>query len=106
MNDLKWSDSEKKLTRRVFEAALQTELSELISDFKLRAASLTEPEEMWALEDHLRAKRIGVDRKYDYRYSQLIGVFGHLLREGRINEAQLVGLSEDKLNGIRRIATY
>jgi hypothetical protein len=61
---------------------------------------------MWALEGYLREKRTGIDRKYDYRYSQLIVVFGHLLREGRIQEAQLAGLSEEKLVEIRRIATF
>lgn len=106
MNELKWSESEKKLARRVFEAALRAELAEVIGDFQSRAAAVTEPEEMWALEDYLREKRLGIDQKYDYRYSKLIGVFGHLVREGRIKEAQLVGLSEDKLSDIRRIATY
>lgn len=40
---------------------------------------------------------------YDYRYSQLIFVFVGLLREGRINEEQLHGLSEEKLSYIERI---
>ena len=41
--------------------------------------------------------------KYDYRYSQLILVFSRLLREGRIREEQLAGLSEEKLSYIRRV---
>ncbi len=105
MND-RWTESEKKLARRVFETALRAELSEVIADFQARAASVAAPDDMWALEGYLREKRICIDRKYDYRYSQLILVFGHLLREGRIQEAQLADLSEDKLVEIRRIATY
>lgn len=80
------------------------ELAETIADFKRRAAAVSEPEEMWALENFLRRRRVDIDRKYDYRYSQLILVFGRLLREKRIQEADLVGLSEDKLELIRRVA--
>lgn len=105
VHDLKWSDSEKKITRKVFQAAVSAELEETIADFKRRAAEVSSPEEMWELEEYLRRRRTDIDRKYDYRYSQLIFVFGHLLRERRISEADLSGLSEDKLEGIRRVAT-
>ena len=102
---MNWSESEKKLARRVFEAALTSELAEAISDFKVRAASVVAPDELWEIERHLRRKRLEIDRKYDYRYSQLIWVFGTLLREGRIQEAQLAGLSEEKRVGIASIAS-
>lgn len=42
-----------------------------------------------------------IERKYDYRYSQLPWVVGQLIRQGRIQEAELAGLSEEKLNYIR-----
>ncbi|MHB1125305.1 MAG: hypothetical protein ACYC0T_21685 [Ramlibacter sp.] len=105
MHDLKWSDSEKKIARRVFQAAVSAELQETIADFKRRAVAVSEPEEMWELEEYLRRRRTDIDRKYDYRYSQLVFVFGYLLREKRIGEADLAGLSEDKLEAIRRVAT-
>jgi hypothetical protein len=101
-----WSNSEKKLARHVFDTALQAELAEVIAEFQARAASVVEPDDMWQLEDYLRKKRIGIERKYDYRYSQLIFVFGNLLREDRIQEAQLKGLSEEKLSSIQLIATF
>lgn len=34
MYELKWSESEKKLARRVFEAALAAELAEVMANFK------------------------------------------------------------------------
>ena len=49
--------------------------------------------------------RAEIDAKYDYRYSQLIIVFGALLRQQRIQEDDLLGLSEEKLASIRRVAT-
>ena len=104
-NNLKWSESEKKLSRRVFEAALTTELAEIMSDFKSRAAQLSTPQDMWDLEDYLVRKRRMIDEKYDYRYSQLIFVFGRLVREGRIQESELNGLSKEKLEYIMRIVS-
>jgi len=60
---------------------------------------------MWPVEHFLNQRRRELDAKYDYRYSQLIAVFGRLIREGRMTAAELHGLSEDKLEFIRRIAT-
>lgn len=104
-NNITWSESEKKLSRRVFEAALTTELAEIMSDFKSRAAQLSTPQDMWNLEDYLTRKRRMIDEKYDYRYSQLIFVFGRLVREGRIQESELNGLSKEKLEYIMRIVS-
>ena len=84
--------------------ALQAELAEVLQDFKARAAAAQTPEDMWAVEDSLNQRRRELDAKYDYRYSQLISVFGRLIREGRLTEAQLQGLSQDKLEFIRRVA--
>lgn len=105
MHNLKWSAAEKKLAHRVFEAALTAELAEIMADFKARAAAVTQPHEMWPLQEHLERKQREIDRKYDYRYSQLLFVFGQLIREGRVQEAQLAGLSEEKRGYIRRIAS-
>ena len=50
MHDLKWSQAEKKIARRVFEAALAVELSEVLSELKERAAAAAEPDDMWSIE--------------------------------------------------------
>ena len=54
---------------------------------------------------HVRHQVREIEQKYDYRYSQLILVFGRLVREGRIAEEQLRGLSEEKLSYIRRFVS-
>lgn len=102
MYELKWSEPEKKLARRVFEAALAAELAEVMAEFKARAAA---PDDLWDIQEFLYRSRREIDEKYDYRYSQLILVLGRLLREARIEEAQLAGLSAEKLSSIRRIAS-
>ena len=100
-----WSNSEKKIARRVFDVALHRELAEIMEAFKAMAANATEPDDMWSTEEFLSRSRQGIDRKYDYRYSQLEFVFGRLLREGRISAEDLSGLSEEKMDQISRIAS-
>lgn len=97
MHDIKWSPSEKKLAREVFESALQNELAEIIAKFKSEAATISEPDDLWALIKRTDHQREEIDRKYDFRYTQLLSVFGHLLREDRISEDDLQGLSEQKM---------
>ena len=41
---------------------------------------------------------------YDYRYSVLISVFGRLLAQGWVSEAELSKLKPEKLELIRRSA--
>lgn len=103
MEPLIWSSSEKLLSRRLFDAALQAELGEIMDEFRSKAAAATAAE-MWELESYLAHKRREIDEKYDYRYSRLIWVFGRLVREGRLREEQLHGLSADKLAQIQRVA--
>jgi hypothetical protein len=99
-----WKDSEKKIARRVFEAALQSELAEIVATFKARAAAATKPEDLWEIRSYLADAQRAIESKYDYRYSQLGFVFGRLLREKRITEQDLSGLAEEKLAVIERVA--
>lgn len=105
MSDFKWSDAEKKTARRVFDAALAGELAQTLADFKAAAAAATVPDDMWAIQQRLERQRRVIEQKYDFRYSQLIFVFARLLRERRIQLAQLSGLAQDKLAEIEFIAS-
>ncbi len=105
MYDARWTQSEKKNARALFDLALERELAEHLAEFKMKAASAKTAEDMWSIRDHLVTIGREVERKYDYRYSQLLIVFGKLLRERRITEDQLAFLSEDKLDYIQRVAS-
>ena len=105
MIDFKWTEAEKKVARRAFDAALKRECSAVMEKLKSLAAQAERPDEIWAIHDYLTAQRKTIDEKYDYRYSQLIIVFGRLLRENWIEDKDLEGLGEDKLQSIRRIAS-
>ena len=100
-----WSEAEKKIARRVFNAALQRELVQVLAEFKRRAAGASDPDEMWSIQEYLAEARRQIDTKYDFRYSQLLIVFGRLLRENRIEERDLSGLSDEKLRYVRSAAS-
>jgi Photoprotection regulator fluorescence recovery protein len=105
-NEPVWSKSEKAIARKAFDAALKQELHEVIQQAKQMASRIQEPSDLWDLENYLTERRERIDRKYDYRYSQLTLVFGRLLRENRIGEEELRGLREDKLESIYSYARF
>ena len=105
-NEPIWSSSEKAVARKAFDAALKRELHEVMQETKQMANQIKEPADVWELEHFLTERRKEIDRKYDYRYSQLTQVFGRLLYEKRLREEELRGLREDKLKSIRSLANF
>ena len=105
-NEPMWSRSEKAIARKAFDAALKRELHEVIQEAKQMAGQIQQPSDLWDLEHYLTERRKEIDRKYDYRYSQLTHVFGKLLQERRLGEEELRGLREDKLKSIRSYAKF
>jgi Photoprotection regulator fluorescence recovery protein len=105
-NEPTWSKSEKAIARTAFDAALKRELQDVMHKTKQMANQIKEPADVWELEHYLTERREEINRKYDYRYSQLRHVFGRLLYEGRVSEEELRGLQEDKLKLIRSVAKF
>ncbi|MGC1449253.1 MAG: hypothetical protein WA830_04370 [Candidatus Sulfotelmatobacter sp.] len=105
-NDPIWSRSEKFLARKAFDGALGRELHEVIQEAKKMASQLQQSSDLWDLEHYLTERRKEINRKYDYRYSQLTNVFGRLLYEKRFHEDELRGLREDKLKPILSFAKF
>ena len=105
-NEPTWSKLEKAVARAAFDAALGRELHEVIQKAKQMANEIQQSSDLWDLEYYLTQRRKEIDRKYDYRYSQLPHVFGRLLHEGRLREEELRGLREDKLKSIRSFAKF
>ena len=103
VHDLKWSAAEKKIARRVYEEALESALARIVAEFKATAAAAATPSEVWAIEGYLRRQRQQIDETFDYRYSRLPFVFARLIREGHLDVTRLRGLSEEKLEIIRRL---
>jgi hypothetical protein len=105
-NEPTWSKSEKAIARTAFDAALRRELRDVMQKTKQMANQIKEPADAWELEHYLTERRKEIDRKYDYRYSQLTQVFGRLLYEKRLREEELRGLREDKLKSIHSFAKF
>jgi Photoprotection regulator fluorescence recovery protein len=105
MFELNWSHAEKVVARRAFDRALRNELQATIREAKERAAKISEPAELWELEDWLDERRQDINRRYDYRYSVLPIVFAHLIRDGRLRIDDLKGLRQEKLELINRRAS-
>ena len=106
MRDFEWCDAEQKVARQAFDTALKKEHAAVLARLKALAAKAEHPEDIWAIHDYLSEQRRMIDAKYDYRYSQLIVVFGTLLREKWINDKVLECLGEEKLQAIRHIAAF
>lgn len=100
----KWNDKEKKIARRVFDAAVERERTALLAEFRKKAAAAESFDDLWDIQEYLAGRQRALDARYQYRYSQLIIVFGLLLREKRITADELAGLDEEKLSAIRAFA--
>jgi len=101
-----WSDAEKKTARRAYEAARQAVLARTLAEFKENAAAAATIDDMWSIVDESRQRRRELEELLDYRYSQLPLVFARLIVEGYLDERQLAGLPEDKLEDIRRDVSF
>lgn len=101
-----WSNAEKKIARRAYEAARQAVLARTLAEFKAKATAATTIDDMWSIVDGSRQRRRELEELLGYRYSQLPLVFARLILEGYLDERQLAGLSEDKLEEIRREVSY
>ena len=93
-----WTKVQKKHARELFDLALEREYKALIEE--INALHIASRDEVWEFRDRLNRKAKEIDRKYDYRYSQLIFVFAQLLREGYLTEDELCVLGEDKMSKI------
>ena len=92
-NEPIWSRSEKAIARTAFDAALGRELHEVIQEAKRMASQIQQSSDLWNLEHYLTRRRKEIDRKYDYRYSQLTQVFGRLLYEKRLRQERAARLT-------------
>ena len=104
MTELRWSKRENIIARRAFDAAYQRECAAIAKEIRKSVAHLSDPSQLWRIHDFLTGKRNDVERKYDYRYSVLIWVFGMLVREGWLTLDDLAGLSEEKIVKITCLA--
>src|SRR5512146_962465 len=95
--EFNWSESEKKIARRAFDRALNSEFEELMAETKRRASQIKQVDDVWNLTEYIAVRRKDIDERYDYRYSVLPTVLAALMKTGRLTERDLEGLQDDKL---------
>lgn len=64
----------------------------------------SDPAKIWRVHDYLSEKRREIGEKYDYRYSALTRVLGHLA-EGWVTETEIAPLKPEKIEQIKRSAS-
>ncbi len=104
MTEYLWSKIEKKKARKIFNEALLKEYDLIIKRVRDLANAAASPQDIWEINSYLKDSLKDIDRKYDYRYSRIIDVFGKLLAEGMISKSDLEGLSADKVKDIENFA--
>ncbi len=100
-----WSKTEKTVARKAFDEAYRKECEVLTEKVRTMAAQISEPQDLWRIQDLLEEQRRSTDDKYDYRYSVLIFVFARLIREGWLSADDLAGLAQEKLDEINHLAS-
>ena len=103
LRSLQWSAKEKAVARRAFDRALKLELDDVLREAKDRVSRIEEASGLWEMERWLTRRRQQIDREFDFRYSVLPHVFARLLRERRLIDDDLQGLSRDKLDLIQQL---
>ena len=68
-----------------------------MQEAKQMASQIKEPSDLWELEDYLTQRRKEIDRKYNYRYSQLTQVFWETLVREATRGGRATRVREDKL---------
>jgi Photoprotection regulator fluorescence recovery protein len=102
MSSTEWSKREKEIARKAFKVAYNREQQAILEDIRRRTSEVSDLAELWRLQEYLTEKRIEIGEKYDYRYSVLNFVFARLIWEGWLQEEDLEGLADEKLDEIRR----
>ena len=106
MSNMDWSKKEKDIARKAFKVAYDRECKAILEKVRKMIFEVNDPTGLWRIQDYLKEKRNETDEKYDYRYSVLCFVFARLICEGRIQQKDLEGLAEEKLDEIRRISMF
>ena len=64
----RWSKSDKKIARELFELAKKRDYEDLLKLIQLKSQNFITPQSIWDLKDFLNFKAKEFDQKYDYRY--------------------------------------
>jgi hypothetical protein len=104
VNDTKWTKKEKLIAREAFHKAYKSECMWIADNLKNMVNEVSCPDDLWEVRNYLSKTLKNIEKKYDFRYSILILVLAQLMKDGWIEENELIGLSEDKISKIINLA--
>ena len=105
MNDIKWTKQEKSIARKAFDRAYEKECVSITDKIKHMINEVSSPEDLWEINSYLSKTLRNIEEKYDFRYSILILVLARLIKDGWIEDNDLIGLDKDKISKIVNLAT-
>jgi len=105
-HELRWTPSEKKAARRAYDKAFELQCAAITKEVKRMLQKMSNPGDIWRIEEYLYEKRKEVDRLFQFSYSRLILVFSILMRDGWMTDADLAGLDQEKIDRIKRFPRY
>jgi hypothetical protein len=101
-----WTHNEKTVARRAFDLAFERECASVKTDVEKMMKSFADPSDIWRVHDYLSERRRQVAAVYKYSYSDLLSVFALLFRDGWLEESDLTGLQQDKIDRIKLWAKH
>lgn len=104
--ELTWTAAEKKTARRAFDKAFERHCASITAEVRQMLENLTNPSDIWRIQEYLTEHRRNVDRIYEYKHSRLILIFSILIRDGWLTEKDLAGLQQEKIVSIRLGARF
>ncbi len=75
-----------------FEAAYDRECGAIAAMLKAMIGGMSEPSDLWRIQEYLTERRDRMDAKYGYRYPVLLFLFARFLKGGWHRDGDLEGL--------------
>ena len=100
--DKQWSPSEKKAARQIFDLAVANAQKDILKRHSNKKISTVDG--LWRYELEIREWSKEVQTVLQFTYSSLPLCFGLCLRKGWLNESNLTGLCDERIEQIKSIA--
>ena len=99
-----WTPAEKTAARVIFDRAVARARKEILD--RHRDNKITELDDLWEYELEIREWRKEFHEVFQYKYSRLHLCFAICLRRGWLQVEELRGLSEERIESLKRILSF
>lgn len=103
--DVKWNQTEKKVARAAFDKGRDSYFQKLYKEIQKKANALSEPKDIWQLQEFIKKKDKETDQLLDFRYGVLPIVLAGMITRKLLSIDELEGLNEEKIEIIETFVT-